>query len=123
MIIQPVVLCGGSGSRLWPLSREQYPKQLLRLVGPNSLLQDTVLRLAALPGAVAPPLLVGNTEYRFILAEQVRQVGVANATLVLEPVGRNTAPALTLGALGAMVDGHDPVMVVMPWPWSMAMTR
>lgn len=114
MIIQPVVLCGGSGSRLWPLSREQYPKQLLRLVGPNSLLQDTVLRLAALPGGVAPPLLVGNTEYRFILAEQVRQVGVANATLVLEPVGRNTAPALTLGALGAMVDGHDPVMVVMP---------
>lgn len=114
MIIQPVVLCGGSGSRLWPLSREQYPKQLLQLAGPNSLLQDTVLRLTDMPGCVAAPLLVGSTEYRFILAEQVRQVGVDNATLVLEPVGRNTAPALTLGALGAMVDGNDPVMVVMP---------
>jgi len=114
MIIQPVVLCGGSGSRLWPLSREQYPKQLLQLAGPNSLLQDTVLRLQGMTDAVAPPLFVGNAEYRFILAEQLRQVGVSGATLVLEPVGRNTAPALTLGALGAMVSGQDVVMVVMP---------
>lgn len=115
MNIQPVVLCGGSGSRLWPLSREQFPKQLLQLAGPHSMLQATVLRLAGMQSeGLAPPLLVGNTEYRFILAEQMRQVGVGNATVVLEPVGRNTAPALTLGALGAMAQGADPVMVVMP---------
>lgn len=115
MIIQPVVLCGGSGSRLWPLSREQHPKQLLQLTGPHSMLQATVLRLSGMPPEeLAPPLLVGNTEYRFILAEQMRQVGVTNATVVLEPVGRNTAPALTLAALGAMEQGVDPVMVVMP---------
>lgn len=113
MKIQPVVLCGGSGSRLWPLSREQHPKQLLCLAGERSLLQDTVLRLAG-GATVAPPLLVGNAEYRFILAEQVRQAGVAGAVLVLEPAGRNTAPALTLGALVAGADGADPVLVVMP---------
>ena len=116
MNIQPVVLCGGAGSRLWPLSREQYPKQLLTLHGQHSMLQATVLRLDGLASGapVAPPLLVGNDEYRFILAEQMRQAGVQQPTLVLEPVGRNTAPALTLGALGAMAGGADPVMVVMP---------
>jgi mannose-1-phosphate guanylyltransferase/mannose-6-phosphate isomerase len=116
MSIQPVVLCGGSGSRLWPLSREHHPKQLLRLSGEHTLLQGTVLRLAELSrmAVLAPPVLVGNDEYRFVLAEQLRQVGVAQASLVLEPVGRNTAPALTLGALAAMADGQDPVLVVMP---------
>jgi mannose-1-phosphate guanylyltransferase/mannose-6-phosphate isomerase len=115
MIIQPVVLCGGSGSRLWPLSREQHPKQLLQLAGEHSLLQATVLRLAGMGSQVlASPLLVGNAEYRFILAEQMRQVGWGKVTVVLEPVGRNTAPALTLAALGAMTQVVDPVMVVMP---------
>ncbi|MDD0838239.1 mannose-1-phosphate guanylyltransferase/mannose-6-phosphate isomerase [Curvibacter sp. HBC61] len=118
VLVQPVILCGGSGSRLWPLSREHYPKQLLKLVGQHTLLQDTALRLTgSMRGTAATfmaPVLVGNDEYRFLLAEQLRAVGVKPAALVLEPMGRNTAPALTLGALAASVDGADPVMVVMP---------
>lgn len=120
MGIQPVILCGGSGSRLWPLSREHHPKQLLNLVGQHSLLQATALRLSGLQttsqqaSSLLPPLLVGNDEYRFILAEQLRQVGQKHPTMVLEPAGRNTAPALTLAALAAMAEGADPVLVVMP---------
>jgi mannose-1-phosphate guanylyltransferase/mannose-6-phosphate isomerase len=108
----PVILSGGSGSRLWPLSREQYPKQLLPLVGGESMLQLTVGRLDGLPG-IQPPLLVCNENHRFAVAEQLRQVG-KHGQIVLEPVGRNTAPALTLAALLAQRDGADPVMVVMP---------
>ena len=111
-MILPVILSGGSGTRLWPLSREQYPKQLLPLVGKDSMLQATVLRLDGLAG-VAEPLLVCNEEHRFVVAEQVRQLG-RNGAVVLEPVGRNTAPAVTLAALLALRDGRDAVMVVMP---------
>jgi mannose-1-phosphate guanylyltransferase/mannose-6-phosphate isomerase len=111
-IIQPVVLSGGSGTRLWPLSRELYPKQLLPLVGENSLLQDTLGRLDGIAGAV-PPLLVCNEQHRFIVAEQMRLVGM-QGSILLEPAGRNTAPALTLAALAAMQAGADPVLVVMP---------
>ncbi|QRM20048.1 mannose-1-phosphate guanylyltransferase/mannose-6-phosphate isomerase [Dechloromonas sp. TW-R-39-2] len=118
MIIQPVILCGGSGTRLWPLSREQYPKQLLCLNGNHTMLQATALRLDGVALAegdvLAAPLLVGNEEYRFLIAEQLRQVGVAHPTLVLEPCGRNTAPALTLAALAAQGEGSDPVLVIMP---------
>ncbi|MGE5471028.1 MAG: mannose-1-phosphate guanylyltransferase/mannose-6-phosphate isomerase [Bacteroidota bacterium] len=118
MIIQPVILCGGSGTRLWPLSREQYPKQLLCLNGNHTMLQATALRLGGMPLAagdvLAAPLLIGNEEYRFLIAEQLRQIGVEHPTLVLEPCGRNTAPALTLAALAAQVDELDPVLVVMP---------
>ena len=118
MHIQPLILCGGSGSRMWPLSREQYPKQLLCLGGQVSMLQATVQRLGgmALPAgaAVAPPILVGNDEYRFLMAEQLRQIGVAHGGMLLEPCGRNTAPALTLGALLAQAGGQDPLLVVMP---------
>jgi len=118
MIIQPVILCGGSGTRLWPLSREQYPKQLLCLNGSHTMLQATALRLAGMPldagDVLAAPLLVGNEEYRFLIAEQLRQVGVAHPSLVLEPCGRNTAPALTLAALAAQLEGLDPVLVIMP---------
>lgn len=119
MTIQPVILCGGSGTRLWPLSREQYPKQLLRLVGDRTMLQATALRLQSLPesatGQLRSPVLVGNEEYRFLMAEQLRQVGVGHASMILEPVGRNTAPALTLAALAAAGEGGaDPVLVVMP---------
>lgn len=116
MGVLPVILCGGSGSRLWPLSREQYPKQLLQLVGNHTLLQATALRLfkANIGPEVLPPMLVGNEEYRFILGEQLRQVGIPPSAVVLEPVGRNTAPALTLAALAAMAPGADPVLVVMP---------
>jgi mannose-1-phosphate guanylyltransferase/mannose-6-phosphate isomerase len=111
-MILPVILSGGSGTRLWPLSREQYPKQLLPLVGEDSMLQATVQRLAGLPG-IAEPLLVCNEDHRFVVAEQVRQLG-SNGTVVLEPVGRNTAPAVTLAALLALRDSQDPVMVIMP---------
>lgn len=118
MILQPVILCGGSGTRLWPLSREQYPKQLLKLCGDHTMLQATALRLQRMPlqdgDCLLPPLLVGNEEYRFLIAQQLQAVGVAHAPLLLEPCGRNTAPALTLAALRAIADGSDPVLVVMP---------
>lgn len=117
-VVLPLILCGGSGSRLWPLSRDQFPKQLLSLTGGASMLQATVQRLggAVLPDgvALAAPILVGNDDYRFLMAEQLRQIGVAHGGVVLEPCGRNTAPALTLGAMLAQVPGLDPVLVVMP---------
>ncbi|WP_445333690.1 mannose-1-phosphate guanylyltransferase/mannose-6-phosphate isomerase [Thauera sp. ZXT1-4] len=117
MILQAVVLCGGSGTRLWPLSREAFPKQLLALDGAQSMLQVTAKRLDGLANeaaAIEAPILVGNEEYRFLIAEQLRQVGVKPAALVLEPCGRNTAPALTLAARVARAKGADPVLVVMP---------
>jgi mannose-1-phosphate guanylyltransferase/mannose-6-phosphate isomerase len=110
--ILPVVLSGGSGTRLWPLSREKYPKQLLPLVGEQSMLQATVARLGGLAD-MAGPLLVCNEEHRFVVAEQVRTLGLQGSVL-LEPFGRNTAPALALAALWAVRDGEDPVLVVMP---------
>ena len=112
MKVIPVVLSGGSGTRLWPLSREKFPKQLLPLVGEESMLQATVARLEGLPG-LADPLLVCNEEHRFVVAEQVRLLGKRGCVL-LEPVGRNTAPALTLAALVALRSEEDPVLVVMP---------
>ncbi|HRM69924.1 MAG TPA: mannose-1-phosphate guanylyltransferase/mannose-6-phosphate isomerase, partial [Thauera phenylacetica] len=115
MTIKSVILSGGSGTRLWPASRESYPKQLLPLTGERSLLQETALRLKDFPGGeVDPrPLVVTNEEYRFIIAEQLRQIGVRSPQIVLEPVGRNTAPALTLAALVAEEEG-DPILLVMP---------
>ena len=110
--ILPVVLSGGSGTRLWPLSREKYPKQLLPLVGEQSMLQATVSRLEGLAD-MAGPLLVCNEEHRFVVAEQVRTLGLQGSVL-LEPFGRNTAPALALAALWAVREGDDPVLVVMP---------
>ena len=114
LLIQPVVLSGGSGTRLWPLSREKYPKQLLPLIGDDSLLQATVRRTEGIVGAsLAAPMVVCNEEYRFVIAEQLRLLGKPGP-IVLEPVGRNTAPALTLAALAATRDGADPVLLVMP---------
>ena len=114
MKIQPVVLSGGSGTRLWPLSREKYPKQLLPLVGDDSLLQATVRRVEGLdPSALASPMVVCNEEYRFVIAEQLRLMG-QSGTIVLEPLGRNTAPALTLAAQAAIKNGADTVLLVMP---------
>ena len=114
LVIQPVVLSGGSGTRLWPLSREKYPKQLLPLIGEDSLLQATVRRTEGIVGAtLAAPMVVCNEEYRFVIAEQLRLMGKPG-TIVLEPSGRNTAPALTLAALAAARDGSDPVLLVMP---------
>ncbi len=114
LLVQPVVLSGGSGTRLWPLSREKYPKQLLPLIGEDSLLQATVRRTEGIAGtALAAPMVVCNEEYRFVIAEQLRLMG-RPGTIVLEPAGRNTAPALTLAALAAVRDGADPVLLVMP---------
>ena len=110
--LQPVLLSGGSGTRLWPLSREAYPKQFLPLAGEATMLQDTWLRVAPLSGA--PPIVVANEDHRFLAAEQLRLVGVAHAAIVLEPVGRNTAPAIAAAALQAMEGGADPLLLVLP---------
>ena len=115
--VQPVVMAGGSGTRLWPLSRAQHPKQFLVLQGNRSLFQQAVSRLAALGAediAVAPPCIVGNEEHRFLVLDQLREVSHQNCNVLLEPVGRNTAPAVTLAALLATESGADPVLVVTP---------
>ena len=111
----PVVLCGGSGTRLWPLSREQYPKQLLQLLdGNDSLLQATVRRMEGLNSVeLEPTMVICNEEYRFVIAEQLRVMD-KKASILLEPEGRNTAPALTLAALAAIQNGDDPILLVMP---------
>lgn len=114
---QPVVLCGGSGTRLWPLSRTGFPKQFLCLSGNESLFQQAAKRLVALGNehiAVATPLVVSGEDHRFLLSEQLREVGIALDVAVLEPSGRNTAPALTFAAMAATQDGQDPVLVVTP---------
>ena len=109
----PVLLSGGSGTRLWPLSREMHPKQFQPLVGEKSLLQATWERLQGLPG-MAAPIVVANEEHRFMVAEQLRQLGASASAIVLEPVGRNTAPAIAVAALQAMAGGEDPLLLVLP---------
>ncbi len=96
-MIVPVLMAGGSGTRLWPLSRELYPKQFLKLLGDKSLLQNTALRVAGVD-ETAPPLVIGGDAHRFIIAEQMRQVGLDGAAIMLEPEGRNTAPAAAVAA-------------------------
>ena len=108
---QPVILCGGSGTRLWPLSRAGFPKQFLCLTGTDSLFQQAVARLGKLGAA---PYIVSNEEHRFLAQEQLREMGMTQATYLLEPMARNTAPAMTLAALAAMESGTDPVLVVTP---------
>src|SRR5438477_6184955 len=111
-MIYPVILSGGSGTRLWPMSRSLYPKQLLALFGDTSLLQQTVSRIAAKPD-FTPPVIVANEEHRFIIAEQLREIGVEPAALLLEPVGRNTAPAAAVAALRIAESAPDALMLVM----------
>jgi len=117
-MIQPVILAGGSGTRLWPASRQSHPKQLLVLTGSQTMLQQTALRLQGFAHAslAQRPLLVTNEDYRFIIADQLTQVGISDSRIVLEPVGRNTAPALTVAALLVMdgADDSDPILLVMP---------
>ncbi|MFL6654736.1 MAG: mannose-1-phosphate guanylyltransferase/mannose-6-phosphate isomerase [Sulfurifustis sp.] len=113
MKTHPVILSGGSGTRLWPLSREHFPKQLLNLVGEESLLQQTVRRLDSVEAA-ADPIVVCNEEHRFLIAEQLREMGARPAKIILEPVGRNTCPAVTLAALALLQDESRPLMLVMP---------
>lgn len=115
--VQPVVMAGGSGTRLWPLSRAGCPKQFLVLSGDQSLFQQATQRLLDVGSdelKLAAPLIVGNAEHRFVALEQLREMGQSAPWLVLEPAGRNTAPALTLAALQAREGGADPVLVVTP---------
>jgi mannose-1-phosphate guanylyltransferase / mannose-6-phosphate isomerase len=121
--VLPVVMAGGSGTRLWPLSRSGYPKQFLVLAGDTTLFQQAVQRLRALAAddiAPAAPLVVGNDDHRFLVLEQLREIGVEPTAVLLEPQGRNTAPALTLAALQAVEQGEDPVLVVTPADHSVA---
>ena len=110
--IVPVILSGGAGTRLWPLSRELYPKQLLPLLSERSLLQDTARRVSG--GAFAPPLVVCNDEHRFIIAEQLRALGLQPTGIVLEPVARNTAPAVAVAAKMLSARHPDALMLVLP---------
>lgn len=115
--VQPVILCGGSGTRLWPLSRSGFPKQFLCLTGEESLFQLAAKRLMALESDgvnVSKPLIVSNENHRFLAAEQLREAGVELGGALLEPVGRNTAPAMTIAALASVQNGGDPVLVVTP---------
>jgi len=116
-MIQPVILAGGSGTRLWPLSRRLHPKQLLDLVDEHTLLQHTVLRLA--PG-MESPMVICNADHRFMVVEQLRDIQAPPSTVVLEPVGRNTAPAVAVAALIAMADGRDPILLILPADHHMA---
>src|SRR5262245_23607783 len=108
-LIQPVILCGGSGTRLWPLSREQYPKQLHALNGNATLLPDTAARSRGLRASVEP-IVVCKEEHRFMVSEQLAAAGVQPKAIVLEPLGRGTAPALTLAAVHAVI-ADDPVLL------------
>jgi mannose-1-phosphate guanylyltransferase / mannose-6-phosphate isomerase len=115
--VLPVIMAGGSGTRLWPLSRASHPKQFLNFVGDDSLFQQAVARLCALADdtvKVMAPVVVGNEEHRFMVLEQLRTMGTTPAAVLLEPMGRNTAPAVTLAALQALQGGQDPVLVITP---------
>ena len=115
-MLTPVILSGGAGTRLWPLSRELYPKQLLALTGERTMIQQTALRLEGL--SAAPPVIVCNEAHRFLVAEQMHQLGIEPQAIVLEPVGRNTAPAIALAAHAALKaagpKAADPLLLVLP---------
>jgi mannose-1-phosphate guanylyltransferase / mannose-6-phosphate isomerase len=119
-MLVPVILSGGAGTRLWPLSRELYPKQFLPLVGERTMIQETALRTAGLPD-VAAPIVVCNEAHRFLVAEQLRELGISPQAILLEPVGRNTAPAVAVAALAALAaharnpdTGGAPILLVLP---------
>ncbi|HDR9762921.1 TPA: mannose-1-phosphate guanylyltransferase/mannose-6-phosphate isomerase [Burkholderia cepacia] len=113
MSIHPIILCGGNGSRLWPMSRSNYPKQYLKLAGEQTLIQQTVLRASEMPG-VAPPVVVANHTHRFMVAEQLQHTGIKPQAIVLEPLGRNTAPAIAVAAHIALRDDPDALLLVLP---------
>ena len=112
-MIIPVILSGGSGTRLWPLSRRMHPKQLLPLVNETTMLQDTIIRLTGSPD-VDHAMIICNDDYRFMVAEQVKETDISTNEIILEPIGRNTAPAIALAAFNAVRDGEDPVLLVLP---------
>ena len=109
-MIVPIILSGGSGTRLWPLSRKLHPKQFIDLVNDTTLFQDTILRL---PKYVANPLIICNEEHRFLAAEQLRQINKESNGIILEPIGKNTAPAIALAALKFVNNGEDPLLLVL----------
>lgn len=111
-MIIPVILAGGSGTRLWPMSRQHYPKQLLKLFGDKTMLQQTILRLNGVAN-LAPPIVVCNEEHRFMVAEQLHEIGQGRGSIILEPVARNTAPALALAALHAKSLAENPILLVL----------
>ncbi len=110
-MLLPVVMAGGSGTRLWPLSRTLYPKQFLSLNSRLTMLQETLRRLDKVEHK--PALVICNESHRFIVAEQLRKESLKHSGILLEPVGRNTAPAVALAALQAMVTGDDPILLVL----------
>ena len=112
MQIIPVILSGGSGTRLWPLSRREHPKQYLPLAGDNTMLQETILRLSGLNN-LTDPIIVCNADHRFLVSEQCQQIGVENLKILLEPVGRNTAPAIAAAALQSLKASDDAVLLVL----------
>jgi mannose-1-phosphate guanylyltransferase len=109
-MIIPVILSGGSGTRLWPLSRKLYPKQFINLINQTTLFQDTIMRL---PFEVSSPLIICNEEHRFLAAEQLRQINKKTKGIILEPEGKNTAPAIALAALSFITKGEDPILLVL----------
>jgi mannose-1-phosphate guanylyltransferase len=109
-MIVPVILSGGSGTRLWPMSRTLYPKQFLGLINETTLFQDTILRL---PKNVTEPLIICNEEHRFIVAEQLRQISSKNKGIILEPIGKNTAPAIAIAAMNLLTTNDDPILLVL----------
>jgi len=112
MKIVPVILSGGSGTRLWPLSRKQHPKQYLPLASDNTMLQETILRLNGLDN-LTNPIIICNVDHRFLVAEQCQQIGIKNPTILLEPVGRNTAPAIAAAALQSLKDSDGSMLLVL----------
>ena len=112
-MIVPVILAGGSGARLWPLSREMYPKQLINLINEKTMLQETIMRLSGLEN-IGNPIVICNENHRFMVAEQLREIEVTTESILLEPVGRNTAPALAIAALKLLSQGLNPLLLVLP---------
>jgi mannose-1-phosphate guanylyltransferase len=109
-MIVPIILSGGSGTRLWPLSRKNYPKQFISLVNETSLFQDTITRL---PDDATDPLIICNEEHRFIVAEQLRKINSSNKGIILEPIGKNTAPAIAIAAINLLNKNEDPILLVL----------
>jgi mannose-1-phosphate guanylyltransferase/mannose-6-phosphate isomerase len=112
-VLIPLILSGGSGTRLWPVSRKNLPKQFLPLVGDGTLFQQTIARTRQLPD-VAAPIVVASEDHRFLAADQLLEAGIENATIVLEPLARNTAPAIALGALQALQQNPEALLLVLP---------
>ena len=112
MKVIPVILSGGSGTRLWPLSRKDHPKQYLSLMGNHTMLQETILRLEGLD-YLASPIIICNNDHRFIVSEQCKQINIANPTIILEPIGRNTAPAIAAAAFQSLMQSDNSILIIL----------